>query len=137
MKLEPGLAAVVTGGASGLGKASAQALAEAGFKVTIFDVNQDAGQAHARDIGGMFAHVDITSEESVVAGFEQARAAHGQERAVADRGPALHRRAAARGKRGERAGGRAQERTAVHLESHWRTPLAIVHRCCDSAMGRR
>ena len=80
MKLEPGLAAVVTGGASGLGKASAQALAEAGFKVTIFDVNQDAGEAHARDIGGLFAHVDITSEESVVAGFEQARAAHGQER---------------------------------------------------------
>jgi NAD(P)-dependent dehydrogenase (short-subunit alcohol dehydrogenase family) len=80
MKLEPGLAAVVTGGASGLGKASAAALAEAGFKVAIFDVNDEAGEAHAKDIGGLFCHVDITDEESVVAGFGKARKAHGQER---------------------------------------------------------
>ncbi|MCT2559869.1 SDR family oxidoreductase [Tsuneonella sp. YG55] len=80
MKLEPGLAAVVTGGASGLGRASATALAEAGFKVAIFDVNDEAGEAHAEDIGGLFCHVDITNEESVQAGFDKARAAHGQER---------------------------------------------------------
>ena len=55
MKLTEGMAAVVTGGASGLGRASASALAEAGLKVTIFDVNEEAGQAHARDIGGHFA----------------------------------------------------------------------------------
>lgn len=80
MELTPGMAAVVTGGASGLGKASAQALADVGLKVTIFDVNEEAGEAHAAAIGGCFARVDITDEDSVVAGFEKARAAHGQER---------------------------------------------------------
>lgn len=80
MRLDSGLAAVVTGGASGLGKASAQALAEAGFKVAIFDVNDDAGTAHAQAIGGTFHHVDITSEQSALDGFAAARAANGQER---------------------------------------------------------
>ncbi len=80
MQLSEGMAAVVTGGASGLGKASAQALADAGLKVTIFDVNEEAGEAHAKAIGGSFARVDITEENSVVEGFARARAAHGQER---------------------------------------------------------
>ena len=80
MKLEKGMAAVVTGGASGLGKASAAALAEAGLRVAIFDVNEDAGEAHAAAIGGIFCRVDITDEASVVAGFDKAREAHGQER---------------------------------------------------------
>ena len=80
MELKAGMAAVVTGGASGLGKASASALAEAGLKVTIFDVNEEAGKAHASEIGGHFARVDITDEQSVVDGFASARAAHGQER---------------------------------------------------------
>ena len=80
MELTEGMAAVVTGGASGLGKASAIALAQAGLKVAIFDLNREAGEAHAREIGGTFHHVDITDEDSVVAGFEAARAAHGQER---------------------------------------------------------
>lgn len=80
MKLEAGMAAIVTGGASGLGRASAQALAEAGLKVAIFDINDDAGREHAAAIGGTFHHVDIMDEQSVVDGFAAARAANGQER---------------------------------------------------------
>ncbi|MGB3739403.1 MAG: SDR family oxidoreductase [Pontixanthobacter sp.] len=80
MKLETGMAAVVTGGASGLGRASAQALADAGLKVAIFDINDDEGAEHAHAIGGSFHHVDIMDEASVVDGFDAARAAHGQER---------------------------------------------------------
>lgn len=80
MKIDSSLAAIVTGGASGLGKATAIALADAGLKVAIFDLNEEAGTTIAREIGGIFLMVDVTSEESVLAGFAQARAAHGQER---------------------------------------------------------
>jgi NAD(P)-dependent dehydrogenase (short-subunit alcohol dehydrogenase family) len=80
MQINSSIAAVVTGGASGLGRASAVALAEAGAKVTIFDLNEEAGQALASQIGGLFCKVDIMSEDSVLAGFAAARAAHGQER---------------------------------------------------------
>lgn len=80
MKIDSQIAAVVTGGASGLGRATAEALAATSAKVAIFDVNTEKGEEVARAIGGLFCHVDITSEESVVAGFAKARAAHGQER---------------------------------------------------------
>ena len=73
-------AAVVTGGASGLGHATSRALAAAGAKVTIFDLNEEEGTRIAGEIGGVFARVNITSEDEVVAGFQTARAAHGQER---------------------------------------------------------
>ena len=82
MQIDGTTAAVVTGGASGLGQASAEALAAAGIKVAIFDVNAEKGEAVARSIGGLFCKVDITSEESVVAGFATARSAHGQERVL-------------------------------------------------------
>jgi NAD(P)-dependent dehydrogenase (short-subunit alcohol dehydrogenase family) len=82
MQLDSSIAAVVTGGSSGLGRASAIALAGAGLKVAIFDVNEEAGEAIAKEIGGLFCKVDILSEESVVAGYAKARAAHGQERIV-------------------------------------------------------
>lgn len=80
MKITEGMAAVVTGGASGLGNASAKALAEAGAKVAIFDLNEEAGEQYAKEYGGIFCKVDVTDEDSVLAGFEKARAAHGQER---------------------------------------------------------
>jgi len=80
MKFDNTTAAIVTGGASGLGKASAIALAAAGIKVAIFDVNADGGEAVARDIGGVFCHVNVTDEQSVLDGFVKARAANGQER---------------------------------------------------------
>ncbi|WEK42397.1 MAG: SDR family oxidoreductase [Candidatus Sphingomonas colombiensis] len=80
MEITNETAAVVTGGASGLGEASARALAAAGVKVAIFDLNEEKGAAIASEIGGLFCNVNITSEESVVAGLEKARAAHGQER---------------------------------------------------------
>lgn len=82
MKIDNTISAVVTGGASGLGKASAQALAAAGARVAIFDVNVAGGEAVAKEIGGVFCKVDITSEDSAIAGFEQARKAHGQERVL-------------------------------------------------------
>ncbi|MDA0819865.1 MAG: SDR family oxidoreductase [Proteobacteria bacterium] len=80
MKLESGMAAVVTGGASGLGRASAQALADQGLKVAIFDINDEDGEAHAKAIGGTFHRVDIIDEQSVEDGFAAAREANGQER---------------------------------------------------------
>ncbi len=79
MKLN-GCAAVVTGGASGLGEATARALAAEGVKVAIFDMNAEKGEAVAHSIGGVFCHVNVTSDDSVDAGFAQARAANGQER---------------------------------------------------------
>jgi NAD(P)-dependent dehydrogenase (short-subunit alcohol dehydrogenase family) len=80
MHLDPSIPAVVTGGASGLGRASAEALAAAGVKVAIFDINDALGAEVAASIGGTFVHVDITDEASALAGLATARAAHGQER---------------------------------------------------------
>ena len=75
-----GLSAVVTGGASGLGEATARALAAEGVKVAIFDLNVEKGEAVAKDIGGVFCQVNVTDDASVDAGFAKARAAIGQER---------------------------------------------------------
>lgn len=72
--------AVVTGGASGLGEATARALASAGVKVAIFDLNEEIGSAVASEIDGVFCKVNVTSDEQVDAAFGKAREAHGQER---------------------------------------------------------
>ncbi len=80
MKLDSSISAVVTGGASGLGEATARLLAAHGVKVAIFDLNEAKGEAVAKDIGGVFCKVNVTSEESVDEGFAKARAAIGQER---------------------------------------------------------
>ena len=80
MKIESGVAAVVTGGASGLGEATARALAARGAKVALFDLNEEKGEVVAADIGGIFCKVNVTDDASVDAGFAKARAVHGQER---------------------------------------------------------
>ena len=80
MEIGANTPAVVTGGASGLGAATARALAAKGAKVAIFDMNEDKGEALAAELGGVFCKVNVTSEEEVDAGFARARAAHGQER---------------------------------------------------------
>ncbi len=80
MKLDSTVSAVITGGASGLGAATARTLAAKGVKVAIFDLQAEKGEAVAKEIGGVFCEVNVTSDESVDAGFAKARAAHGQER---------------------------------------------------------
>jgi NAD(P)-dependent dehydrogenase (short-subunit alcohol dehydrogenase family) len=82
MKIDSALSAVVTGGASGLGLATVKALRAAGAKVAIFDLNEETGQAAAKETGAVFARCDVLSDESVDAAFAQARAANGQERAL-------------------------------------------------------
>jgi len=80
MQFTYGMAAVVTGGASGLGDATARRLAASGAKVTLFDKNIERGQAVAEDIGGCFVEVDVTELQSVEDGLSVARRIHGQER---------------------------------------------------------
>ena len=80
MKLDSTVSAVITGGASGLGAATARKLAESGVKVALFDLNDEKGEALAKELGGVFADVDVTKEDEVDAGFAKARAAIGQER---------------------------------------------------------
>jgi len=74
------ISAVITGGASGLGEATARRLAGHGVRVALFDLNAKRGEEVAREIGGVFCAADVTSEESVEAAFAKARAAIGQER---------------------------------------------------------
>ncbi|MFN3432832.1 MAG: SDR family NAD(P)-dependent oxidoreductase, partial [Sphingomonas sp.] len=80
MHLNDQIAAVVTGGASGLGAATARLLAAQGVKVALFDLQAEKGEALAAEVGGVFCAVDVTDDASVDAGFARARAAHGQER---------------------------------------------------------
>jgi NAD(P)-dependent dehydrogenase (short-subunit alcohol dehydrogenase family) len=80
MELNGSMAAVITGGASGLGAGAARALAGRGVKVGILDLNDDKGQALAAEIGATFAHCDVTDEASVDDALEAVRVANGQER---------------------------------------------------------
>ena len=80
MELNASVSAVVTGGASGLGAATARALAAHGVRVALFDLNAEKGEALARELGGVFCQVNVTSEAEVEVGFASARAAIGQER---------------------------------------------------------
>jgi NAD(P)-dependent dehydrogenase (short-subunit alcohol dehydrogenase family) len=82
MILDSTISAVVTGGASGLGAATARALAAKGVKVAIFDLQVGKGEALAAEIGCTFCEVNVTDDASVDAGFAKARAANGQERVL-------------------------------------------------------
>ncbi|WP_447724316.1 SDR family NAD(P)-dependent oxidoreductase [Sphingomonas koreensis] len=81
MKVE-GLGAIVTGGASGLGAASARMLARNGAKVAIFDLNEEAGNALAAEISGAFFKVNVADEANVIAAMDAAQAAHGVARVL-------------------------------------------------------
>jgi NAD(P)-dependent dehydrogenase (short-subunit alcohol dehydrogenase family) len=80
MQLNSSVSAIVTGGASGLGEATARALAAHGVKVALFDLQKEKGEKLAGEIGATFCEVNVTSDDSVAAGFARARAAQGQER---------------------------------------------------------
>ena len=81
MQIE-GLSAIVTGGASGLGAATARALSAKGARVALFDLNEDDGNAVARETGGLFIKVDVTDEANVDAALDEAAAAHGTARVL-------------------------------------------------------
>ena len=72
-----GHAAIVTGGASGLGGATSELLAAAGANVTIFDLNEALGTAKAKEIGGKFVKVNVADEAAVEAAVAEAENAHG------------------------------------------------------------
>ena len=76
MRIE-GSAALVVGGASGLGEATARALAERGAQVTIADLNEEKGKAVAGEIGGAFVKADVTKPDEVEAAVGQAAQADG------------------------------------------------------------
>lgn len=82
MQLSSDISAIVTGGASGLGEGTARLLASHGVKVGIFDMNAERGESVAKDIGGVFAKVDVSNNDSVDAGFDAVRTKNGQERVM-------------------------------------------------------
>ncbi|SMR71806.1 NAD(P)-dependent dehydrogenase, short-chain alcohol dehydrogenase family [Aliiroseovarius halocynthiae] len=82
MQITENTVVTISGGASGLGGAVAEAFAAAGAKVGIFDLNEEAGQAMATKLGGAFAKVDVSDPTSVADGFKTLRAALGQERVM-------------------------------------------------------
>jgi NAD(P)-dependent dehydrogenase (short-subunit alcohol dehydrogenase family) len=75
-----GTAAIITGGASGLGEATAREFASAGGGVVIFDIDEDRGRAIANELDGVFARVDINDESSVASGIEAGRKRYGSAR---------------------------------------------------------
>ncbi len=79
MQIE-GLAAVISGGGSGLGAATARHLAQLGAKVAVLDVNMDQARAVAEETGGVAVECDVTSDEAAVTAMKTAREAHGPAR---------------------------------------------------------
>jgi NAD(P)-dependent dehydrogenase (short-subunit alcohol dehydrogenase family) len=133
MILNNNVAAIVTGGASGLGEATARELARNGVRVAIFDLNGERGEAVAGEIGGLYCNVDVTDEASVDAGLDKARGAHGQERVLVNcAGIAIGAKTASRD--------RETGKTVPHsLEAFARVVkinlIGTFHMCSKSAAG--
>ena len=97
MQLGSDIAAVVTGGASGLGEATARMLAGAGCRVAVLDLDEAHAEAVAAEIGGLAVRCDVSESDSVGEALSAARQAHGQERiAVACAGIAVGQKTAGR-----------------------------------------
>jgi NAD(P)-dependent dehydrogenase (short-subunit alcohol dehydrogenase family) len=75
-----GSAAVITGGASGLGAATAELLAQRGAKVALLDVNIDGARALAGKLGGIAVRCDVTDDTSAADALAEARGKHGPAR---------------------------------------------------------
>lgn len=133
MDLSNKVSAIVTGGASGLGEATARGLAGKGVKVALFDLNGERGEKVAGEIGALYCHVDVTDEASVDAGLDKARAAHGQERILVNcAGIAIGAKTASRD--------RETGKTVPHsLEAFARVVrinlIGTFHMCSKSAAG--
>jgi NAD(P)-dependent dehydrogenase (short-subunit alcohol dehydrogenase family) len=68
-----GSSALVTGGASGLGEATVRVLTRRGARVAVLDMNDDKGEALAKEVGGVFVHADVTDTDEVIAAVEAAK----------------------------------------------------------------
>ncbi len=77
-----GAAAIVTGGGSGLGRATAEALVAKGARVAVFDLNPAAAEEAAKALGGLPLVGDVADEESAITAIAKAEAAHGPARIV-------------------------------------------------------
>jgi NAD(P)-dependent dehydrogenase (short-subunit alcohol dehydrogenase family) len=82
VRLDNSVAAIVTGGASGLGEAAVRGLAATGARVTIFDVDVELGERLAREVRGRFAPVNVADDQQVQDQIERAESAHGVARVV-------------------------------------------------------
>jgi NAD(P)-dependent dehydrogenase (short-subunit alcohol dehydrogenase family) len=133
MKLDRSVSAVVTGATSGLGAAVVERLAARGVRVALFGRNEAAGARLAERLGAIFCRVDITSDASVEAGFDWARAQIGQERILVNcAGTARVRRAASR----NRAAQQVERFPACDFERVVQVNLIGTFRCITkSAAG--
>jgi NAD(P)-dependent dehydrogenase (short-subunit alcohol dehydrogenase family) len=77
-----GVAAIVTGGASGLGNATAKMLAGRGAKVSIFDLNEEVGTMAAAELGGAYFKVNVADDSNVAEALEAAQGRHGPARVL-------------------------------------------------------
>lgn len=77
MKLDASVSAIVTGGSSGLGAATAIRLASLGARVALLDSDVEAGERLARQIDGVFCGADVTSDASVEEALARARLVNG------------------------------------------------------------